>query len=116
MMRTESLLQLVQDALVDAKGQDIRMLDVRKITDITDYMLIVNGTSNRHIVSMSEKVIERAREHGRKPIGVEGQDLGDWVLIDFGDVVVHLMRPQTREFYSLEKLWGGAEKPNAAEV
>jgi ribosome-associated protein len=115
-MRTESFLQLVQETLLDAKGRDMRTLDVRSVTDITDYMLIVNGTSNRHIVSMADKVIERAREHGRRPIGVEGQDLGDWVLIDFGDLVVHLMRPQTREFYSLEKLWVGGERPTAVQV
>lgn len=115
-MRPESLVKLVHDILGDAKGQDIRVLDVRKITDITDYMIIVNGASSRHVLSMADKVVEKMREHRRRPMGKEGEDVGDWVLVDFGDVVVHIMRPQTRDFYSLEKLWGGHEKSDVLEM
>ncbi len=113
-MRAESLLHAIQDILVDAKGKDIRILDVRQITDITDYMIIVNGTSTRHVSSMADKVIDGMRERGQRPLGVEGQDLGDWVLLDFGDVIVHLMRPQTRAFYNLEKLWGDGKASDGA--
>ncbi len=115
-MRAESLVKLIHDILADAKGQGIRVLDVGKITDITDYMVIVEGTSNRHILSMADKVVERMRQRGYRPLGIEGQDVGDWVLVDFGDVVVHIMRPQTRKFYNLEKLWGGYERTDALKM
>jgi ribosome-associated protein len=115
-MSTQPLLRLVHEALLDAKGQDIRVLDVRKFADFTDYMIIVNGTSTRHVLALTEKVRERLREHGQRPMGVEGEDAGDWVLIDCGDVIVHVMRPQTRNFYSLEKLWGSGPAAGALEL
>jgi ribosome-associated protein len=108
------LLRTIQDILADAKGLDVRVLDVRQLTDITDYMIIVNGTSTRHVLSVADKLIEGMRQHGVRSLGVEGADIGEWVLVDFGDVVVHVMRPQTRQFYNLEKLWGGAEAPGGA--
>jgi ribosome-associated protein len=110
----KSLLRTIQDILVDAKGLDIRVLDVRQLTDITDYMIIVNGTSTRHVQSVADKLVEGMRARGIRSLGVEGADIGEWVLVDFGDVVVHVMRPQTRQFYNLEKLWGGAEAPGGA--
>ena len=113
-MRAELLLHAIQDILADAKGQEVRVLDVRQITDITDYMIIVNGTSTRHVLAMTDKVVEVMRERGQRPLGVEGQDLGEWVLADFGDVIVHLMRPRTRAFYNLEKLWGDARVSDGA--
>jgi ribosome-associated protein len=97
--------QLIHDALADAKAQDITMLDVRKISDFADYLAIATGTSNRHVASIANKVEEKLREHGIRPVGTEGESVGDWVLIDYGDVVVHVMRAQTRDFYNLEKLW-----------
>lgn len=97
--------KLIYDALVDAKAQDITMLDVRKISDFTDTMVIVSGTSTRHVQSVADRVVYQMREHGLRPVGVEGEKVGEWVLIDFGAVVVHVMRPQTRDFYNLEKLW-----------
>lgn len=109
-MRPKQLRTLIYDALDEAKGRDIVFLDVRKISDFTDYMVIVTGTSNRHVVSVADKVVERLRMHGRKPVGMEGMDLGDWVLIDFGDAVVHVMRQQARDFYGLEKLWGEGKR------
>src|SRR3989344_3693983 len=102
--------QWIQNALEDAKTQNIAVLDVRKISDFTDYMVIATGTSNRHVQSSADKVAESLRDHGVRPVGIEGQQLGDWVLIDFCDVVVHIMREQTRDFYNLEKLWSDAKR------
>ncbi|MFL6651446.1 MAG: ribosome silencing factor [Sulfurifustaceae bacterium] len=109
-MRVSQLRKLILDALDDAKARDVTVLDVRKIAVFTDYMIIVTGTSNRHVVAVADNVIDRLREHGRRPAGVEGMEGGDWVLIDFGDVVVHVMRQQTRDFYNLEKLWSEAKR------
>ena len=101
--------QWIQNALEDAKTQNIAVLDARKISDFTDYMVIATGTSNRHVQSSADKVVETLRGHGVRPVGIEGKQLGDWVLIDFGDVVVHVMREETRDFYNLEKLWSDAK-------
>ncbi len=88
------------------KGQEVSALDVRQLTDVTDYMVIASGTSDRHVKAMARDLLDRLREQRNiRPIGVEGEGQGDWVLIDLGDVVVHIMRPQTREYYDLEKLW-----------
>lgn len=105
-MQAKKMQQLIERALIDAKGQDIRVLDVRKIAGFTDYMVIASGTSNRHVATLAEKVVDKLRGRGLRPIGVEGKEFGEWVLIDCGDVVAHVMRPQTRDFYNLEKLWG----------
>jgi ribosome-associated protein len=109
-MRAPQLRKLIQDALEDAKAHDVVVLDVRKVADFTDYMIIVTGTSNRHVTSVADKVLEALRDHGRRPVGVEGMDGGDWVLLDFGDVVVHVMRGATREFYQIEKLWSEGKR------
>lgn len=101
-------------ALEDAKALDIVTLDVRKLTDIADYMIVATGTSTRHVSSMANKVVDSLRALGRKPVGIEGQDIGEWVLIDFGDVIAHIMRPQTRDFYNLEKLWAQGLADNGA--
>lgn len=113
-MQTETMRQEIVEALADAKGQDVKVLDVRGVTDFTDYMIIVSGTSSRHVQTLAERVCERMREHGIKPSGREGEAVGDWVLIDFGDVVVHVMRQQVRDFYNLEKLWGEGKQVEAA--
>jgi ribosome-associated protein len=107
--------QWIQNALENAKTQNIAVLDVRKISDFTDYMVIATGTSNRHVQSSADKVAETLRDLGVRPAGIEGKQLGDWVLIDFGDVVVHIMREQTRDFYNLEKLWSDAKRIEAGE-
>lgn len=112
-MQAEAMREEIYRALTDAKGQDIRILDVHGITDFTDYMIIASGTSSRHVQTLAEKVRERLREHGVRPVGTEGEATGDWVLIDFGDVVAHLMRPQVRDFYNLEKLWGEGASSDA---
>ena len=100
----------IQDALEDAKARDIAVLDVRKISDFTDYMVIATGTSNRHVQSTADKVVDALRAHGVRTVGVEGGKTGDWVLIDFGDVVAHVMREEIRDFYNLEKLWSDAKR------
>src|SRR3989344_5664952 len=107
--------QWIQNALDDAKTQNIAVLDVRKISDFTDYMVIATGTSNRHVQSTADKVVDALREHGVRTVGVEGGKIGDWVLIDFGYVVAHVMREETRDFYNLEKLWSDAKRVSAGE-
>lgn len=109
-MRALQLRKLILDALDDAKARDVVVLDVRKVAVFTDYMIIGTGTSNRHVVAVADNVIERLTEHARRPAGVEGMEGGDWVLIDYGDVVIHVMRAQTRDFYNLEKLWSEAKQ------
>lgn len=104
-MQTRELRELVVAALEDMKAVDIRVLDVHAMTALTDCMVIASGTSDRHVKSLARAVQDRARAAGVKPLGVEGEDIGEWVLIDLCDVVVHVMRPQTRDFYNLEKLW-----------
>jgi ribosome-associated protein len=109
-MRPARLRTLILEALDEAKAREVTVLDMRRIAVFTDYMIIVTGTSNRHVVAVADHVMERLAEHGRRPSGVEGMEGGDWVLLDFGDVVVHVMRAQTRDFYNLEKLWSEARR------
>ncbi len=102
----DDLKRLVLQILEDMKAQNVKTLDVRQLTDVTDLMIIASGTSDRHVKSMATRVRDGVRETARiRPIGVEGESEGDWVLIDLGDIVVHLMRPETREYYDLERLW-----------
>ena len=100
-----STLHLILDALDEAKAENIYQMDVRKLTDITDFMVIASGTSHRHVHAMAKRVREAAMEKRFQLIGVEGDRENDWILMDYNDVVVHLMMPQIREFYSLERLW-----------
>jgi ribosome-associated protein len=89
----------------DARGIDVRILDVRKLTDITDYMIVATGTSDRHVKTLADRVLEFMGDKGWNPIGMEGEDSRDWVLVDFVDIVVHIMRDKTRKHYDLEGLW-----------
>lgn len=102
---TNPILQLVLSTLDDAKGRDIKVIDVRGKTSITDFMVIASGTSERHVQALAEHVVEEAKKNQNQPLGVEGQRSGEWVLVDLGDVILHVMKPQTREFYQLEKFW-----------
>jgi ribosome-associated protein len=100
-----SLKSIVLAALDDMKALEVKVLDVRGLTDIADYMVIASGTSDRHVRAVAQRVVERTKEAGFRPHGVEGQQDGDWVLIDLHDMIVHVMLPRVREFYGLEKLW-----------
>ena len=104
-MNSEALTDLVVDALDDVKAKDIVRLDVRAMTAVTDYMVVASGTSNRHVKALVDNVAEKAKAAGHRPIGIEGEDGGEWVLLDLQDALVHVMLPKVREFYNLEKLW-----------
>ena len=111
-----SLKTVVIDALDDMKALDVKFLDVRGLTDIADFMVIASGTSDRHVRSVAQRVVEKAKEAGFRPHGVEGQQDGDWVLIDLNEMIVHVMLPRVREFYGLEKLWDMTATKRAARA
>ncbi|GAB4359766.1 MAG: ribosome silencing factor [Gammaproteobacteria bacterium] len=115
MIQREALSDLVIDALEDLKAVDIQLLDVRERTSITDIMIVASGNSNRHVQSLAENVVVKAKGAGEPPLGVEGLNAGEWVLVDLGMVVVHVMQPRVRDFYQLEKLWT-APLPKTDEV
>ncbi len=104
MAKTE-LETLVLTALEDMKAQDVRVMDVHELTTITDTMIVASGTSDRHVRSIADHLVEQCKAAGHRPLGVEGQRDGDWVLVDLRDAVVHVMLPRVRQFYQLEKLW-----------
>jgi ribosome-associated protein len=111
-----SLKSVVIDALADMKALEVKVLDVRGLTDIADFMVIASGTSDRHVRSVAERVVERTKEAGFRPHGVEGLQDGDWVLIDLNEMIVHVMLPRVREFYGLEKLWDITAAKRAARA
>ena len=99
------LQSLVHEALDDMKAIDVVALDVRHLTAITDAMYIASGRSDRHVRAIADELVERCEAAGIKPLGIEGMDGGEWVLIDLSDVVVHVMIQRTRDFYDIERLW-----------
>jgi ribosome-associated protein len=111
-----SLTTVVIDALADMKALEVKVLDVRGLTDIADFMVIASGTSDRHVRSVAQRVVERTKEAGFRPHGVEGQQDSDWVLIDLNEMIVHVMLPRVREFYGLEKLWDMTATKRAARA
>jgi ribosome-associated protein len=102
---TATLRKSVIDALEELKAKDVREIDVRGKTSIADLLVIASGTSARHVKSLADEVARYARKAGVMPLGVEGEQEGEWVLVDLGDVIVHVMLPRIREFYGLERLW-----------
>lgn len=104
-MTKQQLNDIIVNALEDLKGKDIVTLDVRDLSDVTDNLIIVSGTSNRHVKSLVDNVVDETKQAGFRPMSVEGKEGGEWVLVDYGDTVVHAMLPATREFYDLERLW-----------
>lgn len=111
---TASLKSLVLDALDELKAKDVVTLDVSQLTSVTDVMVVASGTSTRHVAALAERVIQTVKEHGSQPLGVEGRAGADWVLVDLGDLVVHVMLAETRQLYDLERLW--ADLPSDAEL
>jgi len=105
-LRAEATRKMALQALEALKADNVVVLDVRGIASFTDYMIFASGNSTRHVVAIAESVIEAAKAAGHPPVGVEGEDVGEWVLVDLGDVVVHVMLPDVRRYYELEKLWG----------
>ena len=104
-MKAEQLTALVTEALDDLKAVNVVCLDVKELSSITDFMVIASGTSRRHVSSLAENVVLKAKHQGVMPLGTEGETEGEWILVDLGDVVVNVMMPDTRLLYDLEKLW-----------
>jgi ribosome-associated protein len=110
------MLSIIEEVLDDNQAIDIVSIDLEGKTAIADSMVIASGRSNRHVGAMADHLLERLRKGGIKGVSVEGQKHCDWVLIDAGDVLVHLFRPEVREFYKLEKLWGDAAMPQRDRI
>ncbi|MGH8547359.1 MAG: ribosome silencing factor [Methylococcales bacterium] len=104
-MLTEKMLELIVGTLDEGKAKNIKVIDVKRKTTITDYFVVASGTSERHVKSLADQVVEKLKQFRVRPLGIEGEQVGEWVLVDLADVVLHVMLPQTREFYQLEKLW-----------
>jgi len=115
-MQTEELKAVVLDALADLKADNICVIDVKDKTSITDYMVIASGTSSRHVKSLAENLLTDVKGRGGKPLGVEGAAGSDWVLVDLGEVVVHVMMPAARTFYDLESFWQDGPDESASMV
>ncbi len=107
------MVRLILDALDNGKALDTVVLDVEKISSFTDFMVVSSGRSVRQVKSLIRRVRDTLSERRLRPIGVEGESTGDWVLLDYGEVVVHIMQPSARDFYQLERLWGELGKPNS---
>lgn len=105
-LQAEAIKKVALQALEGLKAENIQVIDVRIQASFTDYMIFASGKSSRHVKSIAREVIDAAKLAKMPPLGVEGEDVGEWVLVDLGDVVVHVMLPDTRLFYDLEKLWG----------
>jgi ribosome-associated protein len=115
--RIRPLVQVVEGALDEMKAVNVRVLDVHKLTDIADTMIIASGNSDRHVRSIADRIVEHAKKAGFRPMGVEGERDGEWVLVDLQDIIVHIMLPRVREFYRLESLWDvSAARREAATV
>jgi ribosome-associated protein len=105
-LKPEALKKMALQAVEALKAEQVVVLDVRDVSSFTDFMIFASGNSTRHVNAIAESVVEAAKAAGQPPIGVEGEDIGEWILVDLGDVVVHVMLPDVRLYYELEKLWG----------
>ena len=105
-IQTETTKKMALEALSALKAIQVELLDVREVASFTDYMIFASGSSRRHVSAIAASIVEAAEAAGQPPVGVEGEDVGEWVLVDLGDVVVHVMLPDVRLYYELEKLWG----------
>ena len=115
-MQGKELQDFVVDKIDDLKGQDIVTIDVHGKSSITDCMIICTGTSSRHVMSIADHVVQESRAAGLLPMGVEGENVADWIVVDLGDVIVHVMLPRVREFYALERLWTVGDQPPDDEI
>lgn len=113
-MNKENLKTLVIDAIEDIKGIEVRVYDLEGKSDVTDVMIIASGNTTRQVKAISDNIIDQSKKQGVMPLGVEGQTVAEWVLVDLGDVVAHIMTPSIRDFYNLEKLWGD-DSPSAIQ-
>ena len=111
----ETLLASVREAVEELKAKDVVEIDVRGRTSVCDFMVIASGTSTRHVKSIADEVVKNAKKLDCQPLGVEGEREAEWVLVDLGDVVVHVMLPRVREFYALERLWTVGDQPPGDE-
>jgi len=102
---SKQLADLVGEALDDIKARDVCRLDIGRMSTIADYMIVASGTSDRHVRSIADRAVDAAKKAGVQPLGVEGEEGGEWVLVDLGDVILHVMQAQVRNFYKLESLW-----------
>lgn len=113
-MNSEQLRDLAVEALEDIKGIDIKVFNVMNKSSVTDIMVFASGNTSRQVKALANSVADKAKKADMRPIGIEGDETGEWVLVDLGDVVVHIMQPSIREFYNLEKLWGD-DSPSTPE-
>lgn len=105
-MKPLAIKKLALQALDELKAENVIVIDVRSRASFTDFMIFASGRSTRHVKSIANEVVEQAKNASLPPLGIEGEDVGEWVLVDLGDVIIHVMLPDTRQFYELEKLWG----------
>lgn len=112
-MNSTELSEIVVEAVKDLKGQSIRCINVERLTSITDYMVIVTGTSSTHLKALAESVSKSVKDAGQEVVGMEGKLASEWVLVDLGGVVLHLMLAPVRVLYNLEELWNFEAKPEA---
>lgn len=115
-MQNTALVDLINSTLAELKAEAVVTLDVSSLTTITDHMVICSGRSDRHVKAIAQRLIEEMKQHGCQPAGVVGLQAGQWVLVDLVDVVVHIMLPEVRDFYDLEKLWGSGNASGAVSA
>ena len=115
-MRRNALAQIAVTALEDIKARDITVLDVRKLTSLYDTLIVASAESNRQVKALARHVRDKLKEAGATIIGVEGEESGEWVLVDAGDIVVHVMQPAVRSYYNLEELWDTSPSQRRAKA